>query len=441
MKKILFFIAALSIWCIASAQEGQPLLLSIDKENGQYHKGETAQVFAALSGAEDAAFDILVTANGKTFKKENGKVLKAGEKVKLFDFNFDTPTALMVSASPSGSKDNSWEAKLKNPAVGMIFEAEGFRPGFNAPADLEQFWKKQVAALRKCKMKGKLTPVESNNSEVESFDMEVNMPEGRDVRGYLSMPKNRSPKSLPIIISLHGAGVRSSSLGTTVNWAKQGFISIDMNAHGILNGQPSSYYNDLSNGELKNYRHEKVVDHKSFYFRLMFLRIQRALDYATSLKEWDGKHIVAVGGSQGGLQTIAISAIDQRVTAAFPQVPAFTDLAGFINDHRNSWPGYGRDVEKSAEGSPERTILPYYDAACLATLVKCPIYFEAGLIDTTCPAECVFSAYNVTGSADKTIRTFPWRRHGTKDMAPDIKKLWTESIDKDRTNTIKESVK
>ena len=424
-------VLALAFGYVCSAQEGQPVLLSIDRGNGQYHKGDTANVFIETTGNSDVTCDIEVVANGKVVSKESGKSFKAGEKVKLYDFSYDVPTAVMVNAIVPGVK--GYQA-----GVGMIFEAEGFRPGFEAPKDLAKFWRRQVAAVRKCRMTPVLTPVDSKKDGVKSFDLVVNMPEGRDVHAYLSMPEDSKAKSLPIIILPHGAGVRSSNLQSSVNWAAKGFIAIDVNAHGILNGQPSSYYDELNKGELADYRRRKVTDHESYYFRLMLLRAWRTLDYATTLKEWDGKHIVVYGSSQGGLQSIALAALDRRVSLCVPIVPAFSDVAGSKRGHSDSWPRPWSS--KFGEDSPESRILPYYDAACLATLVKCPLYAEAGLIDTTCPSECVISTFNVVKSREKAIWTFPWRRHGMYGVVPEIKSLWSEQIGNPREEIIKKHI-
>lgn len=428
MKKIAIILTSFFLAFGLSAQEGQPLFMSVDKLDGQYHKGDTAYVTAFFCGSQDTVYNLEVKENGKTVTREQ-KEFKAGQRVDLYQFSYDNPTAVLINAVPAGTKE-------KPASVGFIFEAEGFRPGLDPPADLAEFWQKQVKKLRKTKIKPELVPV-GKNPKVESYDLTVNMPEGRDVHAYISFPKDRSPKSHPIIVSFHGAGVRSSVLGTVEKRAQQGFIAIDINAHGILNGQPSSYYKELDRGVLKNYRREQVVDHKSYYFRLMFLRAQRVIDYATTLKEWDGKHIIAVGTSQGGLQSIAISAIDPRVSACFPTVPAYTDIAGSISGHSDSWPKIWRNTY--TPDSPEYRVLPYYDAACLITLVKCPVFIEAGLVDVTCPVECVYSAYNVCPSEQKEIRTFPWRRHVIKEWTPEIKAQWNRQIESDKTKAILEA--
>src|SRR5690606_31768012 len=109
-----------------------------------------------------------------------------------------------------------------------------------------------------------------------------------------------APKSLPAILTVHGAGVRSSSLGGPAGLAKTyQAIAMDINAHGIPNGQTKEFYDALSAGELKGYPHFGREDRETSYFLGMFLRVQRALDFLTSQPEWDGQVLVVQGSSQG----------------------------------------------------------------------------------------------------------------------------------------------
>ena len=57
-------------------------------------------------------------------------------------------------------------------------------------------------------MQTSLARIEDFHSEtLECKDLTVNMHEGRPVRGYLCMPKDALPQSLPIVIYAHSAGV------------------------------------------------------------------------------------------------------------------------------------------------------------------------------------------------------------------------------------------
>ncbi len=122
-------------------------------------------------------------------------------------------------------------------------------------------------------------------------------------------PDSAKPKSLPIVLYLHAAGVISapwvrSEPENAIRYAKmgKGALSFDLNAHGMLNGQPDAYYDSLQNTVLKNYAYIGLENKKDNYFRGMYLRLIRTLDFLTKQPEWDGKRILVIGQSQGGGQ-------------------------------------------------------------------------------------------------------------------------------------------
>lgn len=439
MKKITTILVALVCCVSAFAQKGQvynPVLLSVDNVNGQYAAGETVNVYGQLmEDIGETEFVCYAESNGKLISERRLVELKLGEKTLVYSAAFDTPSAVQVYVH---HKDNDKEKA----ALGFVVGAEGFRPGFDSPKDFEKFWGKQLKALRKCKMEGELTEVELPKKvkwakgKVELYAMKVNMPEGRPVHAYIAWPANAQPASLPIIICPHGAGYSLSNAVNAVQWANEGVIAIDLNAHGFPDDQPKEYYDKLAKGDLKNYRNRPVTNHKEFYFRLMYLRAVRAIDYATTLNLWDGKRIMADGSSQGGAQAIAVAAIDKRVNAVCARVPAITDVAGQLQDHRYSWPRYGKSMIKGNNIDAEMAVLPYYDGAVMLQHTNAKLWIEAGLIDGTCPAECVISAFNVAVSPDKTLYTFPYRTHVTNDMDKRTLESWSEVVDNPRRKEV-----
>ncbi len=112
---------------------------------------------------------------------------------------------------------------------------------------------------------------------------------GAPVSGYYSRPAGAKPKSLPAYLSVHGAGVRSSTWAHTVTWAKEGFLALDINAHGIPNESRRRINTDLANGELKDYRTRGASRGDACTFWECFLRLVRAMDFLGAQPEWDGR--------------------------------------------------------------------------------------------------------------------------------------------------------
>ena len=267
------------------------------------------------------------------------------------------------------------------------------KPSLPVPDDFDAFWAAQEKRLAKVPVNPRLTPVKSPQQDVECFDLQADSV-GAPVSGYYARPTGAKLKSLPIMLTVHGAGVRSSSLGGPANWAKQGFLALDINAHGIPNGKPAQYYTDLANGALRDYRWSGRESRETAYFLGMFLRLVRAIDFLTAQPEWDGRTLIVHGSSQGGAQSLVAAGLDPRVTFFAAGVPAMCDHTGVVVGRVNGWP---KIVPNGPDGRPDPKVLQvarYYDAMNFATRTHAAGIVTVGFIDTTCPPSSVYAAYN-----------------------------------------------
>ena len=268
-------------------------------------------------------------------------------------------------------------------------------PSMPVPDDFDAFWDAQKAALKKVPAKAALVPVKSPVKDVDAFDIKVDCI-GNPVSGYYAKPHGAKPKSLPAILTVHGAGVSSSNLGVA-GWAGRdgGMLALDINAHGIENGKPADFYKALGAGSLLNYRTAGNKDRETVYFKGMFLRLIRAIDFLTSQPEWNGERLVVYGSSQGGFQAIAAAGLDSRVTFICAGVPAGCDHTGFMVNRICGWP---KLVGYDAQGKPVpemQKAARYFDCVNFATRARCKgAVFTVGFIDGTCPPTSVFAAYN-----------------------------------------------
>lgn len=289
------------------------------------------------------------------------------------------------------------------------------KPSLPVPDDFDAFWAAKKKQLADVPVNPRLTPVKSPQAEVECFDLQADCV-GAPVSGYFARPVGAKPKSLPIILTVHGAGVRSANLGGAAGWAKQGFLALDINAHGLPNGKPDSYYTELANGELKDYRTRGRESRDTIYFQGMFLRLVRAIDFLTTQPEWDGRTLVVHGSSQGGAQSIVAAGLDSRVTFFAAGVPAMCDHTGVVAGRVNGWP---KLVPNGPDGKPEPKALEaarYYDAMNFGTRTKAAGILTVGFIDTTCPPTSVYAAYNALGGP-KEIFNDPPSTHAVSPQA------------------------
>lgn len=278
------------------------------------------------------------------------------------------------------------------------------KPSMPVPDDFDAFWAAKKAKLAEVPMNPRLTPVESGMAGINAFDVQLDCLGGAPVSGYYCIPAGAAEKSMPALLYVHGAGVGSSTLYP--NLAAEGMIVLDINAHGIPNGQTKSYYDELANGRLKNYRLHGREDRETYYFLGMYYRLMRAMDFLTAQPEWDGKLLIVRGSSQGGGQSLVAAGLDSRVTAICPGVPAMCEHTGVIN----GWP---RLVPRDDTGKPDpkiQEVARYFDAMNFATRTKAEALVSVGFIDNTCRPTTVYAAYNnLTGP--KEIFNMPLMGH------------------------------
>ncbi len=382
-----------------------------DRDEAIYKKGEkiTFKVRLLDQGQPVAGKELTYSIKGDGDLRQNGKLTSAAEPVTI-ETKLDLPGFVLCRVE---GKTDDGKATVGLGGAGV--DPLEIKPGEPVPDDFDAFWDQAKAELAQVPMQAKLTPVEIKDKNlqgrVECFDVQIDCAGGKPVSGYLALPKGAAAKSLPIVISYHGAGVRSS--GQPLGRAAKGQLALDINAHGIENGKPEDFYKGLADGALKDYRTRDSDDPQKIYFRGMFLRVLRSLEYMKSRPEWDGKILVVTGTSQGGGQSLVAAGLDPQITMCAAFVPAICYHVGILHGQESGWP---RFIKLNKEGKPENPAVvktvPYYDAANFASRIKtAECFLSTGFIDTTCAPTSVYVAFNNIPSANKSIHPTPTTTH------------------------------
>lgn len=407
------------------------IILSQTKQTGIYQSGNRVQVKAFVQGGlPDSVFVTIHKNYGKDIKRQSLKF--TGDTLLVFDEVTNGPSTCIFQVTTTSDTAN----------IGFITDPEKFKPGLSRPKDFDQFWNKEITALKKLPLMVKALPVPAaEGSDYECLNVELNCLGTKPARGYFAKPSSATPKSLPIVLYLHAAGVSGywckSEPGIALRYAKmgKGALCFDLNAHGMLNGQPDDYYKELENGELKNYATQGVESREEFYFRGMYLRLVRALDFLTQQPEWDGQRILVIGESQGGGQALAAAGLDKRVSAVVATVPAMCDWGGTLIGRKGGWPN---PLSTLHEHEKMLATLPYFDAANLVQNTKAIIVAEVGLVDYTCPSSAVYAALN-QAKTKKIIYAVPYRPHHVPQGA--LKKLWEQTVEAPKNDFIQAYLK
>ena len=404
-----FVLSGALLLCGAGMLCAAPVLkVSADREEALYKVGEPFRFLIELTddGKPLAGEKIYCNFIGEETARGRAEVTTDAAGKAEVSRTFGRPGFIRCAASAQVG------GKKVSASGGAGAEPEKIVPARPEPADFDAYWAGVKAELNAMPLKVKLTQVEPPQKgvrdRVKVYDFEINMPSGRPVRGYLAMPSGAAAKSLPAQVSFHGAGVRGSSM--PVGTALKGRIAIDINAHGIENGKPKEYYENLLKGDLRSYRYDGRTSRDTIYFRGMYQRIYRTLQFVKSLPEWDGQTLIAVGTSQGGGQALVAAGIDPDVTCCVAYVPALCDHGGFAVGRESGWPRFHKEEGGT---SPEvMTAADYIDAVNFARKITgADTVLTTGFIDLSCTPSSVFAAYNVIPSGSKQIWCSPPSDH------------------------------
>jgi len=393
-RLFLVLVMGLSFAAGPGAQAAPPannylLKVTPDRADALYRRGETVtfKVTLTLGGQpmDAAAVSWIISKDGVSPTQSGNKLNLIGGSATLTG-KLDEPGFLqcrVTFVTPGKSNVVALAAAGVDPAE--------IKPSLPPPDDFDAFWAGQKKQLAAVPVKARLTPEKSPTNIVELFDLQADSI-GAPVSGYFARPVGAKAKSLPVILTVHGAGVQSSSFAAATSWAARNFLALDINAHGIPNGRPKQFYADLASSELKDYRTRGRESRDTVYFRGMFLRLVRALDFLTAQPEWDGRTVVVHGSSQGGLQSIVAAGLDARVTFIAAGVPAGCDHTGFKAGRINGWPKF----IATGEAPPPSVVeaVRYYDVVNFATRTKAAGIVTVGFVDVTCPPSSVYAAYN-----------------------------------------------
>ena len=218
------------------------------------------------------------------------------------------------------------------------------------------------------------------------YDIKVACFGGAPVSGYLTLPTGDG--KLKCKVGYKGYGVSYPEPEY-----EDGTAYLFTNAHGYENGREPEYYAALSGGALKDYGMSKAenASPETSYFYNMIIRAAAALKFMTTLDRWNGKDLIAYGGSQGGMQALNAASLVDECSLCSVFVPWMCDTAARAKGRlRYASPEYARG-------------LAYFDGANAARKIKCPTEISAGLGDYTCQPSGIAATYN-TLKCEKTLK-------------------------------------
>ena len=298
--------------------------------------------------------------------------------------------------------DEQKKGRRKGVHAGAAFEPEKIKLAFSLPDDFRKYWETGRKAIADKPVK--LDRVEKFcKPEYTAYYVTVESLGGDKITGYLTIPTGKGP--FPAFVTVPGAGPGNS--GPVNEFAGKGVITLMMNIHKFPTAdnaeeQKARYEADQKTTK-EPYGRRNANDRETYFMRSPYLGIDRAVTHIAQMPEWDRKHLVFAGTSQGGRLAIAIGGLNKNITAIAANVPGGCDLGGW--NHGRTAGGRSYYYIKGAD----RT-MQYFDCGNFARFVKAPVLTSCGFVDVVCSPASVYAVYNQF-PGEKTMIRVPLEGH------------------------------
>ena len=283
-------------------------------------------------------------------------------------------------------------------SAGAGFEPEKIAMVYDLPKDFMDFWMANRKALANTPVELKEDP--RSNKDYKVWQVTIKSLNDHTLNGFLSVPTGKGP--FPAFVQVPPAG--PGAIGPVTHYAKEA-ITLVINVHRYPTATDWKEQAERHKKFSGNYPRAGAGSRDTYFYRAVYTGVDRAINYVAAMPEWDKKHMVTYGSSQGGGSALILAGLNKNITALAGNVPALCDHGGYKVGRKAGWPmlhGYQNSDQWA----------PYFDAANFAKFIKVPALISCGFIDTTCHPASIYAAYNQIRSPKKMVH-MPTMGHGS----------------------------
>lgn len=288
------------------------------------------------------------------------------------------------------------------------FSPEKIKPFAQEPKDFDDFWKKALDEARQIDLNPtKVLLPERCTKDVNVYEVSYhnNRWESK-MYGILSIPVK--PGKYPALLRVPGAGVRPYSGDTYTAPGK--CIVLEIGIHGVPVTMEQKVYDDLANAALNGYWDTNLENPDRNAYKRVVTGAVKGVDMIASLDEWDGKTVGVTGSSQGGFLSLAVAALDKRVTFLAAVHDAMCDYEAELHGVAGGWPHYFYHAKMNAITKARLEGARYYDGVNFARRITVPGWYSFGYNDEVVPPTSAYGLYN-TIKAPKILSLYQMTGH------------------------------
>lgn len=288
------------------------------------------------------------------------------------------------------------------------FSPEKIKPFAQEPKDFDDFWKRALDEARQIDLNPtKVLLPERCTKDVNVYEVSYhNNRWGSKMYGVLSVPVKSG--KYPALLRVPGAGVRPYSGDTYTATGK--CIVLEIGIHGVPVTMEQKVYDDLANAALNGYWDTNLENPDRNAYKRVVTGAVKGVDMIASLDEWDGKTVGVTGSSQGGFLSLAVAALDKRVTFLAAVHDAMCDYEAELHGVAGGWPHYFYHAKMNAITKARLEGARYYDGVNFARRITVPGWYSFGYNDEVVPPTSAYGLYN-TIKAPKILSLYQMTGH------------------------------
>lgn len=267
------------------------------------------------------------------------------------------------------------------------------------PKDHDDYWEKALSEMKAVEAQVSFEEVDFKSLIVSCYDMYFTGVNGARIYAKHVRPKNVSGK-IPAVIMFHGYGADCDDWYSKMPYAASGVAVFAMDVRG--QGGKSEDVGGVCGNTLHGHIIRGLADNnpQKMFYRDVFLDTAQLAGIVLDLDFIDETKVYVTGGSQGGALSLACASLEPRIAKVAIAEPFLCDFKR-VCDMQLNVNVYGelRDYFRMYDPAHEQeeavfAKLGYIDIQYLVPRIKGEVLMLTGLLDTTCPPETQFAAYN-----------------------------------------------
>jgi cephalosporin-C deacetylase len=282
---------------------------------------------------------------------------------------------------------------LQRQTLGIIYDANSYKPPLTRPDDFEAFWDRKLAEMRKIPFDAKLEPNAAYATRrYVGYNLEITGHDGKRMPCVLMVPRAPGPHDAEV----GGSGSPERVHARLAKFGRQP-AGVGMWQRGderIHVGAPSpkqATFRDWNGRDDNNMLH-------------CYLQEVRLADYLRSRD--DVSHIWLFGASRGGPIALAAAALaPEKVAAVNVHVPTCCGISW----KRRPYRGWGHPPSRTDEGLKTAA---YFDPVNFAPDLKVPVVMDGGIYDGLSPIPGMLAFINHATNAPFARCSIEQGHHG-----------------------------